>query len=227
MLSKFRPAGFRVLPAVLRMLGILLLAAGCSAPRGELVKELLIVGDGITCHAPAPELGWNGDWGMAAGSAERDFAHRLLANVRKHSPGAVLRVDGIMYEDTMTGWVHLVPNSADVVVIQLGDNYRGGIPVEEYRESYARMIDDLRGDGAPAVVCVGTWSNPELDPVIRQAAESRGAVFVDLSQIAADPANRAAADGVYPKLGDRPGDRGMQAIADAVGRALEARSAGR
>lgn len=206
-------------------LGATLLLAGCcvTEPREKPVAELLVVGDGITCHAPLPELGWNGDWGMAATSAERDFAHRLLAHIRKKSPDAALRVDGIMYEDTMTGWVHLLPNHADVIVIQLGENYHGGVSADEYCESYARMIDELSEGSSPVVVCVGTWNRPDVDTIIRRAAESRNAPFVDLSPIAADPANHAAADGVYPKLNSRPGDRGMQAIADAVADAVDSR----
>ena len=37
---------------------------------GSEIKELLIVGDGLTKNAPLPELGWNSNLGMAATSEE-------------------------------------------------------------------------------------------------------------------------------------------------------------
>ncbi len=208
----------------LTALPLITLLAGCCFVSMEVrpVKEILIVGDGITCNAPQPELGWNNTWGMAATAKERDFAHQLEANARKSSPDVKLTLDNIMYEDTMTGWIHLVPNPADVVVIQLGDNWQGGVPAEEYGSAYAQMIDELReGADGKIVVCVGPWSNPELEPFIAKAAADKGALFVSLKEIAADPANRAAADGKFPKLAARPGDRGMKAIADAVWQAIE------
>jgi len=191
---------------------------------GQHINELLIIGDGLTKNAPVPELGWNSNWGMAATSEDKDYAHRLFALVKTVSPKAVLTLDNIMYEDTMTGWVHLVPNSADVIIIQLGDNYQGGISPEEYQKAYRQMIEELRGSSARTVICIGPWSNGKIEPYIAGAAQAAGAKFVSLRAIAQDPANLAAADGVYPKLTARPGNRGMKLIAEAVWNALSEKS---
>lgn len=189
------------------------------------IKELLIVGDGLTKNAPMPELGWKGDWGMAATSEDKDYAHLLFARIKTVCPKAQLNLDNIMYEDTMTGWIHLVPNTADVIIIQLGDNYKGGVSPEEYGKAYQQMIGELRGETVKPVICIGPWSNKKLEPFIAKAAQAAKAKFVSLRTIAADPANGAAADGVYPKLADRPGNRGMKAIADAVWNALTEKTA--
>lgn len=127
-----------------------------------------------------------------------------------------LTVDSIMYQDTMTGWVHLIPCSADLIVIQLSENYQGGVSLEEYQGAYEQMIDELCENGRKTVVCVGPWKNIQLEPVIRKAAENRNAIYVSLREIYADPANHAAAEGKFPKLGDMPGDRGMRKIAEAI-----------
>ena len=188
------------------------------------INELLIIGDGLTKNAPVPELGWNSNWGMAATSEDKDYAHRLFALVKTVSPNALLTLDNIMYEDTMTGWVHLVPNSADVIIIQLGDNYQGGISPEEYQKAYRQMIEELRGSSAKTVICIGPWSNGKIEPYIAGAAQAAGAKFISLREIAKDPANLAAADRFYPKLAARPGNRGMKLIAEAVWNALSEKS---
>lgn len=120
----------------------------------------------------------------------------------------------------MTGWVHLIPCDADLVVIQLSENYQGGISLEEYRDAYAQMIDELREGSPKTIVCLGPWKNTQLEPVIAEAAQSRNAIFISLREIYDDPANHAASEGVYPKAGDFPGDRGMAAIARAILAAL-------
>ena len=41
--------------------------------------RILFLGNSITRHAPAPGLGWYGDWGMAASARQNDYVHKLVA----------------------------------------------------------------------------------------------------------------------------------------------------
>jgi len=193
-----------------------LVLAGCATGEPPKFREMLVVGDAVSGCAPIPELGWTHDWGMAATERERDYVHRLYAELKKSSPDLKLAVDSIMYQDTMTGWVHLVPCRADLIVIQLSENYKGGISLEEYGDAYGQMIEELCGDSGKTVVCLGPWKRTELEPIIAQAAANHGAHFISLQAIRSDPANLAAADGKYAKLGDMPGDLGMKKIAEAI-----------
>ena len=53
--------------------------------------KLLILGNSITRHSPAPEIGWTGDWGMAASARERDFVHRLARMLEERGEEVELR----------------------------------------------------------------------------------------------------------------------------------------
>lgn len=196
-----------------------LVLAGCATNTPPQYKEMLVVGDAISCCAPIPKLGWEHDWGMAATDRSHDYVHRLYTELKKNSPDLKLTVDSIMYQDTMTGWVHLIPCSADLIVIQLSENYKGGISLEEYADAYGQMIEELCEDseeGEKTVVCLGPWKNTQLEPIIKQAAIDHGAIYLSLQGIRSDPVNLAASDGKYPKLSDMPGDLGMKKIAEAI-----------
>ena len=45
--------------------------------------KVLFVGNSITRHATAPQIGWYGDWGMAASSRETDYVHQTVADIEK------------------------------------------------------------------------------------------------------------------------------------------------
>ena len=76
---------------------------------------------------------------------------------------------------------------------------------------------DLTGGDIQAVrVITMAPELPGAEEFIRKAAENRNAIYVSLREIYADPANHAAAEGKFPKLGDMPGDRGMRKIAEAI-----------
>ncbi len=47
------------------------------------VEKVLILGNSITIKEPSAELGWSGNWGMAASSKEKGYVHLLAAEFRK------------------------------------------------------------------------------------------------------------------------------------------------
>ena len=114
----------------------------------------------------------------------------------------------------MKGWEHLSGNDADVIVIQISDNYRGKQNAEEFQNNYAQMIRDLRGDRDPIIVCLTNWGGGKLNEMIQAAAKENNALA----------GNKAGSEGHFTNGGVNwhPGDRGMAAIADAAFTVLEA-----
>jgi uncharacterized lipoprotein len=61
----------------LKLFLVLLLLAGCGS--SSKAKDLLVIGNSITQYGANPAIGWNGNWGMAAPSANEDFSHLVAS----------------------------------------------------------------------------------------------------------------------------------------------------
>lgn len=44
-------------------------------------KRIMFVGNSITKHAAKEEIGWFGDWGMAASKEENDYVHIVIMDI--------------------------------------------------------------------------------------------------------------------------------------------------
>lgn len=201
-----------------------LLFAGVQA---EEIRKVMIIGNSIMKHDKAPQLGWNSDWGMAATAREKDYAHLLHAKIcaaLKQETEPELQLIRITQENKMLGWDALKDNSADVIVIQLGDNYRGDLDADGFQKNYTQMIKDLRGDRSPLIVCLSNWTSGKMGVQIAAAAKETNVLFVDLGPLSRNPENRAKSEGNFTHNGVNwhPGDRGMAAIAEAAFAAIEA-----
>jgi hypothetical protein len=192
-------------------------------------RKVLIIGNSITRHGPSEAIGWPNDCGMAATSEDKDFAHVLFKKICDAQPKAKpeLQLGRITTEAAMKGHEHLLPCKADLIVIELGDNYRGKADEVELQKPYEKMIADLRKDHSCRVICVSAWGNTALNPWIKKAADNQGAQYVDISHLFGDVKNRAASEGHFKHDGVNwhPGNRGMNAIAETVWKAIKAKKA--
>jgi lysophospholipase L1-like esterase len=67
------------------------------------------------------------------------------------------------------------------------------------------------------------WQNTTKDEILKQACQEAGGVFVDISGLSKDESHFARSERSYAHSGvaAHPGDKGMQAIADALLAALK------
>lgn len=132
-----------------------------------------------------------------------------------------------------------LPDPPDVIVVQIGGNDVTHLTGrDDFRQSYARLLDGAGGVGARHVLALGIpafgtsprflqplralvgWRGRQLDEEIREVAAASGATYVDVAgstgeEFGEDPDRYHAADDFHPS------DAGYRLWAEAVLRALE------
>lgn len=198
------------------------------------IKRMLFVGDSITQHAPAPELGWQGNWGMAASAQENDYVHRLAARFaieQGSTPAVTIHAKG---GGTIAGKLadttHLanLAREADLIIVQLGENDHD-VSEDGFSRPYDRLLSLLaEANPSARILCTGVWGPPSgnhiKDNFIRTLCANRRLAFADLTAANAAPENRALATGLWTHRGVNwhPSDAGMNAYAEAIWKAFQA-----
>jgi lysophospholipase L1-like esterase len=198
--------------------------------------RVLFLGNSITLHAPAPELGWFGNWGMAASAPEQDYVHLLLRCFTEASGGRApeamvenLVVDFERQYDTFDVERRLQEHlafAADVVIVALGENV-----VLDTAEAPARfgaalgtLLAALTRSHPTLLVRSCFWPDPVKDGLLREACAGAGGLFADIGRLSLDESNFAYSEATWENgaVGGHPGDKGMAALADALWSALTA-----
>ena len=202
--------------------------------------KVLFLGNSITLHPPKPDIGWTGNWGMAASTEEKDYVHLLTADIAK-AAGAQPRtmVKNIAdfergYEafDVAAGLKAELEFGADIVVVAIGENAAEPATDDaraKFAAGFARLLAALKQHGQPAIfVRSSFWPNAVKDDLMRKAAADAGAAFVDIAALGRDESNAASAERKIEHAGvaGHPGDKGMRAIADAIFAAMQKRAKG-
>jgi lysophospholipase L1-like esterase len=199
------------------------------------IHKIIILGDSITHHEPAPSLEWTGDWGMGASTADKDWVHLFEAKLNDARGADTPKPEVLLFAEgggKITGKIPVLDKitayGADVALVQLGENDNTDVNQDGFQKPYEQLLAAIRaGNPNVHIFCAGVWgtypSGPhEKDDMIKAACAKYGATFVDLGGAYADPANRASSQHNYPNpaVGWHPGDGGMAAYANDFWAAL-------
>lgn len=204
----------------------------------EQAPRVLFLGNSITLHAPAPNIGWDGNWGMAASAIEKDYVHILLGKWKQATGKTPLSMVKNIAEFERNLDEYRISEQlkdelsfkADTIILAIGENAAKPKNDEErkrFSTALDQLLKSLKENGAPTIyVRSQFWPDVEKDTLLKQATERAGCVWVDLNQLGADPAYAAKAERHFDHAGvaGHPGDKGMQAIADKIWQEVEKRA---
>ena len=235
--KQIREQGFDVVIPNRRDSRLIFYSAGDTvpAPETKTVKtdKIVFLGNSITRHAPSEEIGWTGNWGMAASAEEKDYVHLVVQAVTESAgngiPAPAFKVLNIAdFERQYATYAveehlrELIDFKPDLLILAIGENVPDLTTPEaetQFYESVDRLLKAFQRDGNPAIIVrSGFWPSSNKDACLKRAAAGVGATFVDISALAKDEANYARSERqiAHAGVGGHPGDRGMKAIADAI-----------
>ena len=230
--------------AALFLIPLAALRAVEPAPSAPMIGSLpaakvLFLGNSITLHGPKPDIGWTGNWGMAASAEEKDYVHLLAGDIAKAAgapPRTMVRniadfERGYDAFDVAAGLREALEFRADIVVLAIGENVPEPATEEartKFAAAFARLLAGLKQDARATIfVRSSFWPHAAKDEIMRAASAAAGATFVDIAALGRDGSNAASAERKIEHAGvaGHPGDKGMRLIADAIFVAIQMRAA--
>ena len=189
--------------------------------------KLLFLGNSITRHGKAENLGWCGDWGMAASSKENDYVHKLISKFcQKGIKVSVCIANLSDWERTrnmdllFTKYLSALRFNADYVIVKLGENACPDKYLSEFELCYGELTDLFSRNGAKIVLTDLFWEYEPFDNFVAELAKARGYAFAEIHDLGNDDAMKAIGKFSHGGVAVHPGDKGMAEIAERIFRVL-------
>lgn len=190
-------------------------------------ERVLVFGNSITIHAPDLSIGWYGNRGMAASSANSDFIHVLAAKMNSSIKPVNIsnwEIDHASFNLSNLD-IHFA-GKTDLIIIRLGENVKELI---DFKNSFSTLINYIQSSNPEAkLIITGTfWKNDAVNNIMQSVAEEKGLPFVPLSQL--DKAENKSFIGailfgedgephkvIHEGVAEHPNDSGMEQIASSL-----------
>lgn len=195
-------------------------------PSGRGVR-IMIVGNSITRHGPAPAIEWYGDYGMAASDREHDFVSLTEREVRSIYPDAAFCICQVaewerqykVGERLLEKFESARDFCADIIVLRFVENIK--LHDEPYdpcifRRELSRLVGFIDKTGsAKIIVTTGFWRHP-ADAELRAYASEGGYPLIELGDLGERDEYKAMGLFKHEGVANHPSDVGMAAIAERI-----------
>lgn len=189
--------------------------------------KLLFLGNSITRHGKAENLGWCGDWGMAASSKENDYVHKLISKFCQEGIKVSVCIANLSdWERTrnmdllFTKYSSALRFNADYVIVRLGENACPDKYLSEFELCYGELTDLFSRNGAKIVLTDLFWEYEPFDNFVAELAKARGYAFAEIHDLGNDDEMKAIGKFSHNGVAVHPGDKGMAEIAERIFRVL-------
>jgi lysophospholipase L1-like esterase len=187
--------------------------------------KVVYIGNSITNHGPSANIGWNGNWGMAASSADKDYVHLVSKglNTTNYKLGDGIHLEKEFANLDLSKYNNNRDFQPDIIVVRVGENATGvnTSTRNAFKESVKKVVNHIRGNRSDVKVIVATtfWRESQYvqqNTALREASIELGAKTVELSDLHDKPGMTAA--GLFQDTGvaSHPSDAGMSAIAQRI-----------
>lgn len=180
--------------------------------------KILFMGNSITRHQQKTEIGWDGDYGMAASRPENDYVHVLCSMLEKRGKHVIYKAENIAEievnpcAEVAEKIKKLNSFGADIVIIRIGENVSDE-KADEFGKYFPSLIEGF--EGSSVFVVSSFWKQPKVEDITKISAEKCGVNFVSLKEIQGEE-YEAIGEFEHSGVAAHPSDRGMKAIAKII-----------
>ena len=199
-----------------------------DSPNGNGTR-VMFVGNSMTLHGIRPEIGWYGEWGMAASTKHADYVHLLEEDIKAIDPDSSFCICQVAeWEVNYKEGSACLPQyesarnfGADLIVLRFIENVpTNGYDSNVFVQELDGLVNYLNGTGkAKLIITTGFWKHPG-DNDIRVYANEKGITCVELGDLGEDKQMKAVGLFEHRGVANHPGDKGMRAIADRIMKAI-------
>lgn len=187
--------------------------------------KILFIGNSITKHEPAPEIGWHGNWGMAASCEERDYVHIILRELKKKYLVDSCIVQCAIWERNFKNNEDILQKyyksahdfEADIIVVRIGENIKDIQDLAALKCAFEKMILFFQNERKAKIIITSLfWNKKSVNEIIKNIAEEHNYVFCDISDLEKDEKTMALGNFEHRGICVHPSDYGMKCIADKI-----------
>lgn len=187
--------------------------------------KILFVGNSITRHGKKADIGWYQEWGMAASSAENDYVHLMMKEIRRRGIDAACGICQVadwerQYQNgssTFSLYEQARDFDADILIMRCVENCPvADFDANAFEKEYERLMDYLnKSKKANIILTTGFWKHPG-DETILSVAKKHGYPGVYLGDLGEMDEMKAIGLFEHSGVAAHPGDLGMKTIADRL-----------
>jgi hypothetical protein len=190
--------------------------------QGNKIKTVLILGNSIVLHSPKPEIGWNGEWGMAASVRDSDFVHLLIRDIHKKDSTVVVNFRNIAdfernFENYQFSDLDSLINP-DMLILKISENVDDEKAIDnDFFSYFDKLVKHITPENRSVRVIVdGFWKKDSVNRFIKEYAIKNKYLFVTTTDLSGDSTNTAAGKFLHKGVAAHPSDKGMRMIEQRI-----------
>ena len=165
-------------------------------PKQAKIKTVLVLGNSIVNHAPKPEFGWFGNWGMAASTRDSDYVHLLIRDIHSKDPSVVVRYASIAdFERKFTTYPLSNLDSLrypDMLILKISENVNDKMAKDSnFIFWYDKLVKYITPNPTAVIVIMDGFWVKDVNRSIKEYAFKNNYPFVPINQLYKDSTNTA------------------------------------
>lgn len=201
-------------------------------PKSEAIS-VLCFGNSILIHGPSSDVGWTGNWGMAASTEQNDYYYSIQRMIEyedydnitwsRSSVAPLERAidERLDYDYASEIKAYLAPSIAkaqpDVIIFQIGENVSSAPTRESYAHALTKFAEYCMSVNPEVqiIFCMPFWGGDAKCAGVMDAAKKLGFTYANLAQLNL-PEYKAIGKFTHSGVAEHPGDAGMAKIAELL-----------